>query len=166
MFDGSFRTRKEVNLSRGSRRRQQQKRSSNKQDLLNNAQALRKQRQQHQRQEKAALLIQKTTRGWQARLKCLRDFLPGKGRAGVSLCLSLEKWLFVSSRTAKELLLEFASGHPQISQTGNDGNVLMDEDSESAWFSEQRIVRFALHEFVPKMSETEREALFSILKTF
>ena len=166
MFDGNFRTRREVNLSSGSRRRNQQRRSTNKQDLLKNAQAQRKQRQLQQRQEKAARLIQRMMRGWLSRVKCVRDFLPQREISAVSFCLSFkDNWLHTfCDVSAKQILVKFASTHEEVSGGGMELSVV----SDSLWFSQRRLVRSALQEFVPAKIESDVTAslLFSILKNY
>jgi ubiquitin-protein ligase E3 C len=109
-------------------------------------------------------LIQRTTRGLLARLKCLIEFLPRDEIAAVSLCLSLRKWLYISSKTTKQVLLEFAN-HPHLLQY-NNGNVEMEEGNESLWFSQKRIVHVTLQEFVPTLKEMECQAMSTILKNY
>lgn len=165
MFDGNFRSKREVNLGSGGRRRSNQaKRSSNKQDLLKNAQELRKQRQEQQCREKAARLLQRSTRGWLTRLRCLKFFLPRNEITAVSLCLSLRKWLHVCSTTTKKVLLDFAN-HPHLLQR-KDGNVEMDDGNDSLWFSQKLILRVTLQEFSPTQNEVECQAMFTILKNY
>eukprot|EP00980_Cylindrotheca_fusiformis_P022067 scaffold8962_cov123-Cylindrotheca_fusiformis.AAC.3 len=165
MFDGSFRTKREVNLSSGSsRRRSQQKRSSNKQDIVKTTLELRKKREEKQRWEKAAQDVQRTTRGWLARLACLREILPKDDIAAVSLCLSLRKWLHLCNTTAKQVLLEF-SNHPHLLQH-TDGNVEMAGDNDTLWFSQKRILSVTLQEFVPSLNDSERQHMFTILTNY
>lgn len=167
MFDGNFRSRREVNLGSGSRRRNQQRRSTNnKEDLLKNAEAQRKKRQLQQRQDKAARLIQRTMRGWLKRVEVVRELLPRKEIAAISLCISFKnKWLLrFCGKSAKDVLLAFASHHEQ--ECG--GGMEISSPNESLWFSQKRLVRITLQEFFPSKIESEATAsvLFSMLKNY
>lgn len=164
MFDGNFRSKREVNLgNRSNRRRDQQKRSNNKQDLLRNAQELRKQRQQQQNHEKAARLIQRVARGWAARLRFLECCLSRNEIAAVSMCLSLRKLLPYHSTSAFQVLLLFSNNDSFISRRGDNPTSTIDK-ADSGWFSHERILRSTLQCFTPMLYEVERRSLFSILE--
>ncbi|CAJ1941413.1 unnamed protein product [Cylindrotheca closterium] len=166
MFDGNFRSKREVNLgSRGNRRRNQQKRSSNKQDLLRNAQELRKQRQQQQNREKAVRLIQRVARGWKARLWCLEYLLSREEVVAVSICLSLRKLLPSHSSSILQVLLRF-SNNDSCPSVRRDNSANLEDKADSEWFSQERIVRFTLQCFTPILDSAECQALFSILENY
>lgn len=183
MFDGNFRSRREVNLSSGSARRRQQNKRQNqtKEDILKNAEALRKQRQEQQRKEKAARLMQRITRGGLARLNVLRLFLGVSTPSAVSLCLALEPWKFPTFQTItpKTLLLQFSEKRKNRQPPENEEESLdnsMDisihsitatSTKSSLWFSQKRLLHGTLQELQPKeTSDLERQALYSLLETY
>lgn len=188
MFDGNFRSRKEVNLSSGGGRRRKGGTADNKQALLRNAEAQRRQRQEHQRRNQSARTVQRYTRGWLTRLHILEDLLPTASQSLTStsfLADRLSPWLFKKSTTVRKVLVRFAKARPTgnvpietISSTQQDANAMDLGSSHGAksttprgdtlWFSRKRLIQSALRQLTPdaEMLEdtTSLDALFSLLK--
>lgn len=175
MFDGNFRSRKEVNLS--GRRKQATgtgSGSDNKQALLRKAEAQRQQRQEQLRQTQAARLLQRWTRGLLTRLHVLAEWLP---HAHTSLVvtthcvyyfrplLALPKFSTSTSQLiARFAMHSLAASSLSASATPPTGNTA--NDHSSSWISRKRLVRVTLNELSPSREDTQLEPLVILLQYY
>ena len=189
MFDGNFRSRREVNLGnnnrsrrRGAGSRQTQRVSGgqpNRDDLLTNAATLRKQRQDELRQKNAARNIQRNIRGWRSRRSLaqelglrmdeLKDNQTGNLRTNWETIASmrLSRWLRPFLSNLRRELLNCAAIHSsQLALVRTESS---SSQRDSLWVSRKRIVHATLQAFRPHDDGddlVELQSLFSILESY
>jgi len=183
MFDGNFRSRKEINLSSrsaaGRRRAGGGPTADNKQALLRIAEEQRRQRQEHQRRTQAARQYSTSFRGWITRLHILDQMLPLSVQSLTAtsfIVTKLKPLLTLRATTVVRILVNYlqqsSSTHEaQPSSDCEDMDLGSSHGSKSvpnnpAWYSEKRLVQATLRELSPDGVDTaDMDSLFSLLQT-
>jgi ubiquitin-protein ligase E3 C len=178
-FDGSHRSRREVNLNTRVRRGRQPRASGtgiggvgpgNKNDILSNAATLRKERQEQQRQRMAARNIQRTFLGWKSRRQLaqelsvrMKEFQQGTTDNNNAAVRNKDNnWEAITSMRLSRYMKPFLSNFRQVLLEGAacpSTHAWASRLSSSLWFSQKRIVHAVLQEFHPCQNEDEADIM-------
>jgi len=171
MFNGDFRSRREIDYSGGTSRRGNRGRassqrksaaastaSSRREALLKNAEAQRKQRHEQQRREKCSKIIQKVVRGRIARKRVLQDLQQQSnaakgGSVSTSMLVSniaLQLSPQMQPKNAdpshvKQLLLIYSKSSIASAPSQPPNASKPGTGTSTAWFSQKRIAHTALY---------------------
>jgi ubiquitin-protein ligase E3 C len=170
MFDGNFRSKREVNLGSNARRGRRgaaasSSSSGDKNSILKQAEAKRKQRQEQQRQDRAARRIQRSIRGWETRRHVAQEL---QQQPPTPTVISMRLSLTAGASLRKAILLEYSA-----SASSSQVQVVVHKTAQdSLWFSRKRIAQAALSQFQPQPPQSQQDfktinlSLFFIIQSY